>query len=58
VDTFEEEAQIDIVALSREMVDINAQIKQKEADFLCLLDELAITDETKELIEATKRIFM
>lgn len=57
VDTFEEEAPIDIVALSREMVDLNAQISQKESEFLSLLDELAITDDTRELVEATKRIF-
>ena len=57
VDTFEEEPQIDIVALSNEIVDLNLQIKQKESEFLDLLDELAVTDETKELIESTKRIF-
>ncbi|MCL2610046.1 MAG: type I restriction-modification system subunit M [Defluviitaleaceae bacterium] len=57
VDTFEEEEQIDIVALSREMTDLNLKIKQNENEFLSLLDELAITDETKELIEATKKIF-
>lgn len=57
VDTFEEEVQIDIVALSNEMVDLNLQIKQKETEFLGLLDDLAITDGTRELIEATKRIF-
>lgn len=57
VDTFEEEKQIDIVALSSEMVDLNLQIKQKEAEFLGMLDELAVTEETKQLIEATKRIF-
>jgi len=57
VDTFEEEEPIDIVALSNEMVDLNLQIKQKETEFLSLLDELAVTEETKELIESTKRIF-
>jgi len=57
VDTFEEEEQIDILALSREMTHINVQIKEKETEFLGLLDQLAATDETKELIEATKRIF-
>jgi type I restriction system adenine methylase (hsdM) len=57
VDTFEEEVQIDIVALSNEIVDLNLQIKQKETEFLGMLDELAVTDETKALIEATKRIF-
>ena len=58
VDTFEEEEQIDIVALSREITDLNSQIKQKETEFLGLLNELAITDETRELIAATKQIFM
>jgi len=57
VDTFEEEEQIDIVALSDEITDLNTQIQQKEFEFLGLLDSLAVTDETKELIEATKRIF-
>lgn len=57
VDTFEEEEPIDIVALSKEMVDLNLQIKQKETEFLGLLDKLAVTNETQELIEATKRIF-
>jgi len=58
VDTFEEEEQIDIVALSREMTDLNSRIKQKETEFLGLLDELAVTDETRELIAATKQIFI
>jgi len=40
------------------MTGLNLQIKQKEAEFLDLLGELAATDETRELIEATKRIFM
>ena len=57
VDTFEEEEQIDIIALSREMTELNEQIKQTEAEFLGLLDKLEETDKTKELIEATKRIF-
>jgi len=39
------------------MTELNAQIKQNEAIFLSLLDELAVTDETRDLIEATKRIF-
>ena len=57
VDTFEEEEQIDIVALSKEMTDLNAQIDKSEAEFLGLLNELAITEETRDVIEATKRIF-
>jgi type I restriction enzyme M protein len=58
VDTFEEEEQIDIVALSKKMTDLNEQIKQNDTAFLGLLDRLAVTDETREIIEATKRIFM
>lgn len=57
VDTFEEEEPIDIVALSREMVDLNLQIRQNETEFLAMLNELAVTDESKEIIEATKLIF-
>jgi type I restriction enzyme M protein len=58
VDTFEEEEPIDIVALSKEITDLNGQIKENENAFLGLLDELQVTDDTRELIEATKRIFM
>jgi type I restriction enzyme M protein len=58
VDTFEEEKQIDIAALSREMAALNAQIKQNEGEFLGLLDQLAVTGETRDIIQATKQIFM
>ena len=58
VDTFEEEEQIDIVALSKEMTELNKQIKNSETDFWGLLDQLAVTDETRDIIEATKQIFM
>ncbi|MDR0453980.1 MAG: type I restriction-modification system subunit M [Deferribacteraceae bacterium] len=58
VDTFVEEEPIDILALSKDMTDLNEKIKQNETEFLGLLDELAVTDETRELIEATKRIFV
>jgi type I restriction enzyme M protein len=58
VDTFEEEEQIDIVALSKEMIELNEQIRKNETEFLGLLNQLAVTDETKEIIEATKQIFM
>ena len=45
------------MAFSREMTELNSQIKQNEAEFLGMLDELAVTDDTKEIIEATKKIF-
>jgi len=57
VDTFEEEEQIDIIALSNEIMELNNQINQNEAEFLSMLNDLAITDESRDIIEATKRIF-
>lgn len=57
VDTFEEEEPIDIVALSKEMVTLNSEIEKAESDFLSLLDELAVTPDTKDIIEATKAVF-
>lgn len=57
VDTFEEQEEIDIVELGKELVALNQQIKAAENDFLAMLDELAITDETREIIEATKAVF-
>ena len=58
VDTFEEEEQIDIVALSKEMTDLNNKIKESETEFLGLLNQLAVNNDTRELIEATKLIFV
>lgn len=57
VDTFEEEEPIDIVEVSQEIIKLNAEIQQTEAEFLSMLDELAITPETKDLVEATKDVF-
>ncbi|MBC1723113.1 type I restriction-modification system subunit M [Listeria seeligeri] len=57
VQTYEEEEPIDIVELSKEMVELNSEIKKAESDFLSLLDELAITPDTKDIIEATKAVF-
>lgn len=57
VDTFEEEEPIDLVALGKEMVALNTEIEQAEQSFLAMLDELDITDESKDIIEATKEVF-
>ena len=40
------------------MGDLNVQIERKESEYVAMLDELAVTDETRELIEATKQIFI
>ena len=57
VDTFEEQEEIDIVELGKELVSLNQQIKEAENDFLAMLDELAVTDDTRDIIEATKAVF-
>lgn len=57
VDTFEEEEPIDIVQVSQEIIKLNSEIKQAENDFLVMLDQLAVTSETRDLIEATKGVF-
>ncbi|MCL1924392.1 MAG: type I restriction-modification system subunit M [Defluviitaleaceae bacterium] len=57
VDTFEEEPEIDIVALSKEFISLNEELKQNQAEFLKMLDDLQITEESEELIKATKDIF-
>lgn len=57
VDTFEEEEPIDIEQLSKEIVSLNNEIKQAESEFLSMLDELEITEDTESLILATKEVF-
>jgi type I restriction enzyme M protein len=57
VDTFEEQEEVDIVELGKELVALNQQIKEAENDFLVMLDELAVTDDTRDIIEATKAVF-
>ncbi|GEB77010.1 type I restriction-modification system subunit M [Sporolactobacillus inulinus] len=57
VDTFEEEEPINIIELSKEIVSLNDEIAQSEQEFLKLLDELKITDESKDIIAATKAVF-
>lgn len=57
VDTFEEEEPIDMVELGKELVDLNKEIKKSEQEFLSMLDELQVNEDTKDLIEATKEVF-
>ena len=57
VDTFEEPEPIDIKALSEEMQEINKEIAEAEKEFLAMLDELEVTDESREIIEATREMF-
>lgn len=57
VDTFEEEEPINIIEVSKDLMKLNAEIKQAENNFLSMLNDLAVTPETKDLIEATKGVF-
>ncbi|RPA60664.1 type I restriction-modification system subunit M [Aerococcus agrisoli] len=57
VDTFEDFDPIDIVEISKEIKDIDAQIQDAEAQLLVMLDDLQVTDDTKDIIEATKVVF-
>lgn len=57
VDTFEEEPPIDIVALSKEMQDIDQKIAQSEAEFLSLADDLDVSEHTQSTIDAIKAVF-
>lgn len=57
VDTFEEEEPINIAELGKEIIDLNKQIKEAEQSFLSMLDELQVTDASKEIIEITKAVF-
>ena len=57
VDTFEEEPPIDIVALSKEMKDIDQKIAQSEAEFLSLVDDLDVNEHTQSTIDAIKAVF-
>lgn len=57
VDTFEEEEPIDIEEVSKEIVNLNKEIEKTEKEFLLMLDELAVNENTKALIEATKEVF-
>ena len=57
VDTFEEEDPVDLVAISHELADINRDIEQSEADLLAMISDLAVTDDSKAIIESAKQLF-
>lgn len=57
VDTFEEEEPIDVIEVSKEIKQLNSEIKQSESDLLAMLNELSINSETKDIIDATKGVF-
>ncbi|GAO99900.1 type I restriction-modification system subunit M [Fructobacillus ficulneus] len=56
VDTFEEEEPVDLVKVSQDIEEVQADIEKEEAELLALINELAITDESKDIIETTKKL--
>lgn len=58
VDTFEEEEPIDLVKVSEELAQVEAEMVATQAELLNMINDLAVTDESKDIIEATKRILV
>lgn len=56
VDNFEEEAPVDLVAVSHELGDINRDIEQSEADLLAMISDLAVTADSQPIIESAKQL--
>lgn len=56
VDTFEEEEPVDLVQVSQELMKVQDDIKQQETELLSMINDLAVTDDSQAIIEATKRL--
>ena len=57
VDTFEEPEPIDVVQLSKDIKEIDAELDKNKKEFLEMVDDLQVTDDTAEIIEAIKAVF-
>lgn len=58
VDTFEEEELIDLVAVSENIMKINAEIEQAETGLASMLNELVASDQESQAgLDAVKRLF-
>ncbi|WP_273751492.1 type I restriction-modification system subunit M [Leuconostoc mesenteroides] len=56
VDTFEEEKPVDLVQVSDEIAKIENELSEKQSSLLDMMNQLAVTEESKAIIEATKTI--
>lgn len=56
VDTFEEEEPVDLVQVSADLESVQAEIKQQESELLAMVNDLAVTDESKDIIQAMKHL--
>lgn len=54
VDTFEEAEPIDVVALKDEMKQTDQEIEAVSKELLAMVDDLEVTDDTKDIIDALK----
>jgi type I restriction enzyme M protein len=57
VDTFEEPEPIDVVQVSKDIQEINKELDKNKKEFLGMVDELQVTDENKDIIDAIKAVF-
>lgn len=57
IDTFEEPEPIDVIKLSHGIQKIEKELKENKKDFLIMMDDLQVTDENKEIIDAIKAVF-
>lgn len=57
VDTFEEEEPVDLVKVSEDLASVQLKIAEHEATLLTLIEDFEITEESKDIIEASKRLF-
>ena len=56
VDTFEDEAPVDLIQVSDEISKIDHELSEKQSDLLAMMNELAVNKESQLIIESTKRI--
>lgn len=56
VDTFEEAEPIDVVALKDEMKQTDQEIEAVSKELLAMVDDLEVTDDTKDIIDALKEV--
>ncbi|MBG9982221.1 type I restriction-modification system subunit M [Aerococcaceae bacterium DSM 111020] len=57
VDTYEEPEPIDIVQVSKDIKEIDAEIEKTKAELLDMVGDLQVNDESKDIIQALKEVF-
>jgi len=54
VDTFEEEPEIDLVAVNLDITNVNEEIIKQEKELLSMIDGFAATEENAALIDSMR----